>query len=139
LFELLAIRGRRMFLLHALPLVLRFIVVGPCLVACHDSFQDTGIFFIALEKSGRNIYLLLLMLSCKLFGHPLRTTFMVPQVIMHYGLARSITRANVSRRSSLVKVSTLWMCWSVRDVDGRPGRLSSVTLVLPSIKRSIHS
>jgi hypothetical protein len=35
--------------------------------------------------------------------------------------------------------STLWMCWSVRDVDGRPGRLSSVKLVLPSLKRSIHS
>jgi hypothetical protein len=35
----------------------------------------------------------------------------------------------------------LWsrMCWSVRHVDGRPGRLSSVTLVLPSLKRSIHS
>jgi hypothetical protein len=32
-----------------------------------------------------------------------------------------------------------WVCWSVRDVYGRPGRLSSVTLVLPSLKRSIHS
>jgi hypothetical protein len=47
-------------------------------VACHDSFQDTGIFFIALEKPGRNIYVLLLMLSCKLSGHPPRTIFMVP-------------------------------------------------------------
>jgi hypothetical protein len=50
-----------------------------------------------------------------------------------------LTRANVSRRSSLIKAATLWMCWSVRDVDGRPGRLSSVTLVLPSLKLSVHS
>jgi hypothetical protein len=31
---------------------------------------------------------------------------------------------NVSRRSSLIKASTLWMCWSVRDVDGRPDTCS---------------
>jgi hypothetical protein len=57
----------------------------------------------------------------------------------HHASRTCATRANVSRRSSLVKASTLWMCWSVRDVDGRPGRLSSVTLVLPSLKRSISS
>jgi hypothetical protein len=45
----------------------------------------------------------------------------------------SATRANTSRRSSLIKASTVSMCWSVRNVDERPGRLSSVTLVLPQI------
>jgi hypothetical protein len=57
----------------------------------------------------------------------------------HHASRTCATRANVSRLSSLTKASNLWMCWSVRDVDRRPGRLSSVTLVLPSLKRSIHS
>jgi hypothetical protein len=48
----------------------------------------------------------------------------------------SQTCANVSRRSSLI---TLWMCWSMCDVGGRSGQLSSVTFVLPSLKCSIHS
>jgi hypothetical protein len=56
----------------------------------------------------------------------------------HHASRTCATRANVSRRFSLIKASTLWICWSVCDVDGRRGRLSSVTL-LPSLKRSIHS
>jgi hypothetical protein len=51
----------------------------------------------------------------------------------------STTHANMSRRSSVIKASTLWMCWSMRDVDGWPGQLSSVTLVRHSLKHSLHS
>jgi hypothetical protein len=49
----------------------------------------------------------------------------------HHANRTCATRANVSRRSSLIKASTLWMCWSVRDVDIR-------YVFLPSLKRSIH-
>jgi hypothetical protein len=48
------------------------------------------------------------------------------------------TRANLSYRSSLIKASTLWMCWFVCDVNGWPGRLPSITLVLSCLKRSVH-
>jgi hypothetical protein len=60
----------------------------------NDSFQDTVIFFIGLEKMGHNIYALLLMLCCKLFGHPPGTNYMIPQVIMYCDLWRSITDAH---------------------------------------------
>jgi predicted naringenin-chalcone synthase len=57
----------------------------------------------------------------------------------HHASQTCATRANISHRSSLIKASTLWMCWSVCDVEGPSGRLSSVTLVLSSLKRSVHS
>jgi hypothetical protein len=34
--------------------------------------------------------------------------------------AEPVLRANVSRRSSLIEASTLWMCWSVSDVGFHP-------------------
>jgi hypothetical protein len=41
----------------------------------------------------------------------------------HHASRICATRANLSRQSSLIKISTLWMSWSMRDVNRQPGRL----------------
>lgn len=52
----------------------------------------------------------------------------------------AVTCVNVICRFSLIKAFTPWICSSVRDVGGRPDRLSSVTFFfLGILKRSIHS